>query len=72
MASSRSTILDIFEMALAEWSRRKTDMALADLDDHVLKDIGIDPRDVRRPRSQMRDWMVDGRSGPARIVFIGR
>jgi len=72
MPSSRSAILDAFETALAHWSRRKTEMALAELDDHVLRDIGVDPRDVRRPGSAMRDWVVDGRSGPARLVFIGR
>ncbi len=71
-ASSRSMILEAFNSALAMWSRRKTAMLVADLDDHVLRDIGIEPGDVRRPRAQINDWVVDARSGPARLVFIGR
>ena len=70
--SSRSLFLEAFNTALAMWSRRKTAMLVADLDDHILQDIGIDPHNVRRPRAEMRDWVVDAKSGPARLVFIGR
>jgi len=70
--SSRSIILEAFNTALAMWSRRKTEMLVADLDDHILNDIGLDPQNVRRPRAEIRDWVVDARSGPARLVFIGR
>ncbi len=70
--SSRSTILEAFNTALAMWSRRKTELLVADLDDHILNDIGLNPQIVRRPRAEMQDWVVDARSGPARLVFIGR
>ena len=70
--SSRSMFLEAFNTALAMWSRRKTAMLVADLDDHILHDIGLDPQNVRRPRAEMRDWVVDAKSGPARLVFIGR
>lgn len=71
-ASSRSIMLEAFNAALTSWSRRRTELLVADLDDHILNDIGLDPRNVRRPRSEMRDWVVDARSGPARLIFIGR
>jgi hypothetical protein len=45
---------------------------VADLDDHILNDIGLNPQVVRRPRAEIQDWVVDARSGPARLVFIGR
>jgi uncharacterized protein YjiS (DUF1127 family) len=69
--SSRSLMLDAFNTALALWSRRKTEMLLADLDDHILRDIGVNPSEMRRPRNEIRDWVIDGRAGPARLVFIG-
>ncbi len=36
------------------WSRRRTRIVLSDLDDHVLRDIGLSPRDIREPVSLRR------------------
>lgn len=72
MPGSRPLLLEIVETARAMWMRRRTVMLLADLDDHILRDIGLNPGEIRRPRNELRDWVVDGRAGPARLVFIGR
>lgn len=53
-------------------SKRKTAAALADLEDHVLVDIGFDPSQVRRRERSTLDWVVHSHSGTARLVFIGR
>jgi len=54
------------------WSERRTSLLLADLDDHVLKDIGFHPGQVRRTRQGLTDWVIQTNSGTSRIVFIGR
>jgi uncharacterized protein YjiS (DUF1127 family) len=53
-------------------ARRRTQVALASLEDHVLRDIGLDPNGVRRPHRAMVDWVVQTNRGTARLVFIGR
>jgi uncharacterized protein YjiS (DUF1127 family) len=55
-----------------DWSRRRTHLLLADLDDHTLDDIGLDPSHVRRTRRGLTDWVIQTQSGTARLVFIGR
>jgi uncharacterized protein YjiS (DUF1127 family) len=54
------------------WSRRRTHLILADLDDHTLDDIGVDPGHVRRNRRGLTDWVIQTQAGTARLVFIGR
>ena len=54
------------------WAQRRTHITLADLDDHTLNDIGLDPSHVRRTRPGAVDWVVQTHSGTARLVFIGR
>jgi uncharacterized protein YjiS (DUF1127 family) len=53
-------------------AQRRTHLILADLDDHTLDDIGLDPSHVRRTRPGAIDWVVQTHSGTARLVFIGR
>jgi len=54
------------------WSERRTNLVLADLDDHTLDDIGLHPSQVRRTRQGLSDWVIQTRSGTSRIIFIGR
>ena len=54
------------------WSERRTNLLLADLDDHTLDDIGLHPSQVRRTRQGLTDWVVQTQSGTSRIIFIGR
>ena len=54
------------------WSRRRTSILLADLDDRTLEDIGFETGRVRRTYAGMSDWVVQSHSGTARLVFIGR
>jgi uncharacterized protein YjiS (DUF1127 family) len=53
-------------------ARRRTQGALADLDDHILDDIGINPATVHRHHQSMTEWVIQSHSGTARLVFIGR
>jgi len=53
-------------------AKRRTMTALAELDDHALLDIGVNPGDVRRAHHSVADWVVQSHSGTARLVFIGR
>jgi uncharacterized protein YjiS (DUF1127 family) len=52
--------------------KRRTLAALAELDDHALLDIGVNPGEVRRSHRSVTDWVVQSHSGTARLVFIGR
>lgn len=61
----------IFATMKRAWSRRRTRLLLADLDDETLYDIGLDPSQVHRHRG-LADWVVQTQSGTSRIVFIGR
>ena len=54
------------------WSERRTNLLLADLDDHTLDDIGLHPSQVRRTRQGLTDWVIQTNSGTSRIIFIGR
>ena len=53
-------------------ARRRTHLLLADLDDHTLDDIGLDPSHIRKTRPGAIDWVVQTHAGTARLVFIGR
>lgn len=53
------------------WSERRTNLLLADLDDHTLDDIGLHPSQVRRTRQGLTDWVIQTNSGTSRIIFIG-
>lgn len=63
---------DFWTSLKGRWSRRRTNLLLADLDDLTLKDIGLDRSQVRRTRQGLADWVVQTHSGTSRIVFIGR
>jgi uncharacterized protein YjiS (DUF1127 family) len=53
-------------------ARRRTEHALAELDDHVLADIGFNPGTVRRTHS-VAEWVLQSNGGTtARLVFFGR
>ena len=53
------------------FSRRRTRMILSDLDDHILDDIGLDPRTVR-PAAQTSGWIVAATARMPSMVFLGR
>ena len=63
---------DFWSAVKRRWSRRRTNLVLADLDDQTLKDIGLDRSQVRRMRPGLADWVVQTNSGTQRIVFFGR
>ena len=67
-----STLSFLIQAAFDARARRRTEAALAELDDHALLDIGVDPSDVRRHHRTVTDWVVQSHSGTARLVFIGR
>jgi uncharacterized protein YjiS (DUF1127 family) len=63
---------DIWSALKRRWSQRRTMLMLADLDDHTLRDIGLDRSQIGRPRHSMSDWVVGTATGRAQIAFIGR
>jgi uncharacterized protein YjiS (DUF1127 family) len=63
---------DFWSALKRRWSQRRTIRMLADLDDHMLHDIGVDRNAVGRPRHSMSDWVVRTRTGTQQIAFIGR
>ncbi len=67
-----STILQAAETFSRARAKRRTARALADLDDHVLIDIGLSPSEFRRNERAVTDWVLQSRSGTARLIFIGR
>jgi len=67
-----SMLTSLFARLRQGWARRRTNLALADLDDRILDDIGYDAGRVRRPHATLTDWVVQSHSGTARLVFIGR
>lgn len=75
-AESAPTIIGTLSGLLAtlqrSWSRRRTNLVLADLDDQTLYDIGIEPGQVRRSHPGLADWVIQTQTGTSRIVFIGR
>ena len=71
-ASAGGNLLAFAASLLRHWSQRRTTRMIADLDDHILRDIGLNPGDVQRSREAMRDWVLDTRSETGRLVFIGR
>lgn len=56
---------------LNAWTRRRTLRVLADLEDHVLVDIGLEPASFRKP-AEPPDWAVAERMRMAGPIFIGR
>lgn len=54
------------------WSRRRTRLVLSDLDDHVLRDIGLSPRDVRREPSALRSLSVGADGRMISPIALGR
>jgi uncharacterized protein YjiS (DUF1127 family) len=67
-----STISRVVEAISRARSRRRTELILADLDDHALVDIGLNPGEVRRGTRALTDWVVQSHSGTARLIFVGR
>lgn len=67
-----ATLSRIVTLLKASRARRRTRVLLADLDNHTLDDIGLDPNHVWRTRPGLVDWVVQTQSGTARLVFIGR
>jgi uncharacterized protein YjiS (DUF1127 family) len=53
------------------WSRRKTRMILSDMEDHMLRDIGIDPHSVRPRTAQTAGWVVEAQARMPGLVFLG-
>lgn len=70
--STDSTLSGIVSALKRSWSKRRTNLLLADLDDQTLNDIGLLPSQVRRTRQGLADWVIQTQSGTQRIVFIGR
>ncbi len=67
-----STISRLVHAISRARAKRRTEMILADLDDHALLDIGINPGEFRRSHPSARDWVVQSQTGTARLVFVGR
>jgi uncharacterized protein YjiS (DUF1127 family) len=67
-----STLVHAVDALARARSKRQTAKVLADLDDHVLQDIGLNPGEVRRSTHTVTDWVLQSHSGTARLVFIGR
>ena len=53
------------------WSRRRTQIILSDLDDHMLRDIGVDPRMVHRGAAHTSGWMIKAQARMPAPVFLG-
>jgi hypothetical protein len=73
IAASRPT-RSVFERTVAAlksaWARRNTSRILSDLDDHMLYDIGVDPRDFRTSRPTA-GWLVRAQARMPGVVFLG-
>jgi len=69
---TRTSTTGFWEAAKRRWSRRRTNLLLADLDDQTLKDIGLDRGQIQRSRQGLSDWVVQTQSGTSRLLFIGR
>jgi uncharacterized protein YjiS (DUF1127 family) len=54
----RATIWWMAATLRRAWTRRRTRLILSDLDDHVLRDIGFNPRDVRPVAPSLRSLSV--------------
>ncbi len=67
-----STLFHAVDAFARARSKRQTAKALAELDDHVLLDIGLNPAEVRRDHHTVTDWVLQSHSGTARLIFIGR
>ena len=66
-------VLEALKDAFRSWRRahseRRTLGMLSDLDDHLLTDIGLNPREVR---SSLAGWMIEEGSSAAGPRFLGR
>lgn len=52
--------------------RRRATKAVADLDDHVLLDVGLEPGEVRRLQRSAFELVGQSESGTVHLVFVGR
>ena len=56
---------------MTRWSKRQTQIILSDLDDHMLRDIGVDPHNVRRGAAHTAGWMIKAQARMPAPVFLG-
>jgi uncharacterized protein YjiS (DUF1127 family) len=72
-AASRPT-RSVFERTVVAlkgaWARRNTNRILSDLDDHMLVDIGVNPREVRS-NLPTAGWLVRAQARMPGLVFLG-
>ena len=54
------------------WSRHRTRLVLSDLDDHVLRDIGLNPLEVRPQSVSLKLLSVKAESRMISPIFFGR
>jgi uncharacterized protein YjiS (DUF1127 family) len=66
----RATLWRVAVALKRAWSRRRTRILLADLDDHILEDIGLEKR--RPVAGAPLGWAVEGRTRMPSLVFLGR
>jgi uncharacterized protein YjiS (DUF1127 family) len=68
----RAAIWWIAVMLKRAWTRRRTRLILSDLDDHVLRDIGLNPRDIRPVAPSLRSLTVGSEARLMAPVAFGR
>ena len=54
------------------WSRHRTRLILSDLDDHVLRDIGLNPLDMRPQPMSLKLLAVKAESRMISPIYFGR
>jgi uncharacterized protein YjiS (DUF1127 family) len=54
------------------WSRHRTRLILSDLDDHVLRDIGLNPLDMRPQPMSLKPLSVKAESRMISPIYFGR
>ena len=67
-----SLVVRAAEMVVRAGARRRTAIATSELDDHVLRDINLDPDEVRRLHHSALDMISQSPSGSAYLLFVGR
>jgi uncharacterized protein YjiS (DUF1127 family) len=67
-----SIVLRAAEKVVRANARRRTEKAIAELDDHVLTDVGLNPNDVRDLHRSAMEMIADAPDGSAHLVFVGR
>jgi uncharacterized protein YjiS (DUF1127 family) len=68
----RATIWWLAVALKRAWARRRTRLIISDLDDHVLRDIGLNPRDVRPAAPSLRSLSVGTEGRLMAPVVLGR